>query len=38
MNQVLCQYDAREFDGVTVVRAMKAHPDAFDFRVERLLS
>ena len=34
----LCQYDAREFDGVTIVRAMKAHPDAFDFRVERLLS
>jgi excisionase family DNA binding protein len=34
----LCQYDAREFDGVSIVRAMKAHPDIFDFRVERLLS
>jgi excisionase family DNA binding protein len=34
----LCQYDARRFDGVTILRALKAHPDAFDFQMGRLLS
>jgi excisionase family DNA binding protein len=34
----LCQYDARRFDGVTILRALKAHPDAFDFQIGRLLS
>jgi excisionase family DNA binding protein len=26
----LCQYDAREFDGAIMLRALKAHPDMFD--------
>jgi transcriptional repressor of dcmA and dcmR len=26
----LCQYDAREFDGEIMLRALKAHPDMFD--------
>jgi hypothetical protein len=26
----LCQYDAREFDGEVMLRALKAHPDMFD--------
>jgi excisionase family DNA binding protein len=26
----LCQYDAREFDGEVVLRALKAHPDMFE--------
>jgi excisionase family DNA binding protein len=26
----LCQYDAREFDGETMLRVLKAHPDMFD--------
>ena len=25
----LCQYDAREFDGEVMLRALKAHPDMF---------
>lgn len=27
---VVCQYDAREFDGVTILAAIKAHPDNFE--------
>jgi transcriptional repressor of dcmA and dcmR len=26
----LCQYDAREFDGETLLRALKSHPDMFE--------
>jgi excisionase family DNA binding protein len=29
---VLCQYDARRFSGVALVRAWKAHPDMFGYR------
>lgn len=29
---VLCQYDVREFDGVALLRALKAHPDLFGLR------
>ena len=29
---VLCQYDVREFDGVAILRALKAHPDLFGLR------
>jgi len=28
----LCQYDVRQFDGVALLQALKAHPDLFDFR------
>jgi excisionase family DNA binding protein len=27
---VICQYDVREFSGLAVLRALKAHPDLFD--------
>jgi excisionase family DNA binding protein len=30
---VICQYDAREFSGLALVRAMKAHPDLFNLRL-----
>ena len=33
----LCQYDVRGFDGVTVLQAMKAHPDQFDLGLQRFL-
>jgi hypothetical protein len=26
----LCQYDAREFDGEIMLRALKSHPDMFE--------
>ena len=26
---VICQYDVRQFDGVALLRALKAHPDLF---------
>jgi excisionase family DNA binding protein len=28
----ICQYDVRQFDGVALLRALKAHPDLFDLR------
>lgn len=28
----ICQYDVRQFDGVALLQALKAHPDLFDFR------
>jgi excisionase family DNA binding protein len=34
----VCQYDAREFDGVAVLRALKAHPDIFNFRTGAFLN
>ena len=35
---VICQYDAREFSGAAVLRAMKAHPDMFEFRIGAFLN
>jgi len=35
---VLCQYDVREFDGLTLVRALKAHPDMFELRIGGFLN
>ena len=35
---VMCQYDAREFNGVALVRALKAHPDLFDLRIGSFLN
>jgi hypothetical protein len=26
----LCQYDAREFDGETMLQVLKSHPDMFE--------
>jgi hypothetical protein len=34
----LCQYDAREFDGETVLRVLKAHPDMFDHHLGGFLN
>jgi len=33
----ICQYDVREFDGVAMLRALKAHPDLFDLRLATFL-
>ena len=35
---VICQYDAREFGGVTLLRALKAHPDLFGLRIGTFLN
>ena len=35
---VVCQYDAREFTGLALVRALKAHPDLFDLRIGAFLN
>jgi hypothetical protein len=35
---LLCQYDVRVFDGVTVVDAIKAHPDLYRLHIENFLS
>lgn len=35
---VICQYDARKFDGVAVLRALKAHPDLFGLRTGAFLN
>jgi len=34
----LCQYDAREFDGEIMLRALKAHPDMFDLNLGGFLN
>jgi hypothetical protein len=34
----LCQYDVREFDGPSLLEAMKAHPDVFDLGFVKFLS
>lgn len=34
---VLCQYDARRFDGLAVLRALKAHPDLYGLRIGAFL-
>ncbi len=35
---VICQYDARAFTGVALVRAFKAHPDVFGLRLGGFLN
>ena len=35
---VICQYDVRAFTGVALLRAMKAHPDMFVFRLGTFLN
>jgi excisionase family DNA binding protein len=34
----ICQYDVREFDGVAMLRVLKAHPDLFDRRLATFLN
>ncbi len=35
---VVCQYDAREFDGIAVLGAMKTHPDIFELHLGTLIA
>jgi hypothetical protein len=35
---VLCQYDVREFDGLAMLRVLKAHPDVFEHRLATFLN
>ena len=35
---VICQYDVRRFDGIALLRALKAHPDLFGFRLGTFLN
>jgi excisionase family DNA binding protein len=35
---VICQYDAREFDGLAMLRVLKAHPDLFEHRLGTVLN
>jgi len=35
---VICQYDVREFDGPSLLRALKAHPDLYAFRLGTFLN
>ena len=35
---VICQYDARTFDGVVLLRVLKAHPDLFGLRIGTFLN
>lgn len=34
----LCQYDVREFDGETIFKAIRAHPDLFSLHLGRFLN
>jgi DcmR-like sensory protein len=34
----ICQYDVREFDGIAMLRVLKAHPDLFELRLATFLS
>jgi hypothetical protein len=34
----ICQYDAREFDGLAMLRVLQAHPDLFDQRLGTFLA
>ena len=34
----ICQYDAREFDGLAMLRVLKAHPDVFEKRLGTFLN
>ncbi|HKW72722.1 MAG TPA: MEDS domain-containing protein [Candidatus Dormibacteraeota bacterium] len=35
---VICQYDVRGFDGLTLLRALKAHPSLFGYRIGTFLN
>jgi excisionase family DNA binding protein len=35
---VMCQYDVREFSGIAMLRALKAHPDLFELRMGTFLN
>jgi excisionase family DNA binding protein len=35
---VMCQYDVRQFDGMALLRALKAHPDLFGLRIGTFLN
>ena len=35
---ILCQYDVRKFDGLALLRALKAHPDLFGLRTGAFLN
>ena len=35
---VICQYDVREFDGIAMLRVLKAHPDLFEQRLATFLN
>ncbi len=35
---VICQYDARKFDGVSLLRALKVHPELFGLRTGAFLN
>ena len=34
----ICQYDVREFDGIAMLRVLKAHPDLFELRLATFLN
>jgi excisionase family DNA binding protein len=34
----ICQYDVRKFDGVAMLRVLKAHPDLFELRLATFLN
>jgi hypothetical protein len=34
----ICQYDVREFDGIAMLRVLKAHPDIFERRLGTFLN
>jgi hypothetical protein len=34
----ICQYDVREFDGLSLLEAIKAHPDVFDLGFTKFVS
>jgi excisionase family DNA binding protein len=34
----ICQYDAREFDGLAMLRVLKGHPDVFEHRLGTFLN
>jgi hypothetical protein len=34
----ICQYDVREFDGLAMLRVLKAHPDLFEHRLATFLN
>jgi hypothetical protein len=34
----ICQYDVRDFDGVAMLRVLKAHPDLFEQRLGTYLN
>jgi hypothetical protein len=34
----ICQYDARLFDGLALLRTLKAHPDLYGLRIGTFLN